>query len=402
MKILVFAHRLEIGGTQTIAIDLAAAVRGLGIDPVLYAAAGPAVGGAESKGLRVIEGLDAKRHPSLARIRHLAHTIRAERPDLVHAWDWPQVVDALYATSMARRPPVLATSMSSGVNSNFARTVAATFGVEALVDQARPGWRAPVFLLEPPVDVDADRPGARGADYDDLVATHDLDPTACRVVIVSRLVRYQKLESLERAIDATGSLAADRAVQLVIGGGGPEAPALRARADAVNQRLGRRVVVLVGELLDPRPAYNSADIVLGMGSSALRGMSFSKPVVVVGERGFSRILDEESAPAFLHAGWYGLAGGVRTVDPLVEQIRRLVDDASLRARLGALGRSIVEERFGVRVIAPALVDMYASAAKHSPPILGSIAEGLRVGAMTAGSPARATLKKALSRARRAR
>ena len=38
-------------------------------------------------------------------------------------------------------------------------------------------------------------------------------------------------------------------------------------------------------------------------------MAFAKPLVVVGERGFSRVLDEDTLPTFLHQGWYGLGDG---------------------------------------------------------------------------------------------
>jgi hypothetical protein len=43
VKLLVFAHRLEIGGTQQNAIELAATLRDRhGFEPVLYAEPGPA------------------------------------------------------------------------------------------------------------------------------------------------------------------------------------------------------------------------------------------------------------------------------------------------------------------------------------------------------------------------
>ena len=52
------------------------------------------------------------------------------------------------------------------------------------------------------------------------------------------------------------------------------------------QTAGRQVVLLTGEIADPRPAYAAADVVVGQGGSALRGMAFGKPLVVVGEGRF--------------------------------------------------------------------------------------------------------------------
>ena len=74
-----------------------------------------------------------------------------------------------------------------------------------------------------------------------------------------------------------------------------------------NRGEDRRVVVLTGQLADPRPAYSAADVILGMGSSALRGMAFGKPLVVQGERGFWELLTPDSASVFLRDGWYGVA-----------------------------------------------------------------------------------------------
>ena len=39
---------------------------------------------------------------------------------------------------------------------------------------------------------------------------------------------------------------------------------------------GRTVISFAGMLVDPRAAYSAADIVVGMGSSALRAMAFAK------------------------------------------------------------------------------------------------------------------------------
>ena len=67
--------------------------------------------------------------------------------------------------------------------------------------------------------------------------------------------------------------------------------------------VGRDVVLVTGALLDPRPAYAAADIVIGMGSSALKGMAFGKPLVVQGEQGFWKLLEPATLPIFLAQGF---------------------------------------------------------------------------------------------------
>ena len=90
------------------------------------------------------------------------------------------------------------------------------------------------------------------------------------------------------AIDAVSALPAELRVRLVIVGDGPARAELDALAASANARCGRTVATLVGAADDPRPWYAAADVVLGMGSSALRAMAYAKPLVVQGERGFWR------------------------------------------------------------------------------------------------------------------
>ncbi|MBK8185465.1 MAG: glycosyltransferase [Candidatus Competibacteraceae bacterium] len=92
MKILVYAHRLEVGGTQVNAIELATALRDLhGLEVVMFAQPGPMVRLIEEKGLCFLPAPDARFHPSLARMRALSDAVRREKPDLIHAWDWWQM-----------------------------------------------------------------------------------------------------------------------------------------------------------------------------------------------------------------------------------------------------------------------------------------------------------------------
>jgi glycosyltransferase involved in cell wall biosynthesis len=165
-------------------------------------------------------------------------------------------------------------------------------------------------------------------------------------VLVSRLAVALKLEGIERAI-AAAALLADTGVRLVIVGDGPARDRVERAARAVNAASGEPTVTLTGELADPRPAYAAADVVLGMGGSALRAMAFAKPVVVLGEIGFAELLTPESAAVFLWQGFYGLGDGNTQPQPLVRILRSLLADPGRRAELGAFARELVESRFSL-------------------------------------------------------
>ena len=101
-------------------------------------------------------------------------------------------------------------------------------------------------------------------------------------------------------------------------------------------------------MTDPRPAYAAADIVLGMGVSALRAMAFAKPVVVQGEHGFCELLTPQSAGLFSQHGWFGLGppehGRAQAAAKLTAILRDLADDRQRQINLGQFARTLVVER----------------------------------------------------------
>jgi glycosyltransferase involved in cell wall biosynthesis len=378
MKLLVFAHRLEIGGSQHNAIELTATLRDRrGVDPVIFAEPGPAARLAHERGLRLIDAPAARAHPSPARGRALRAAIRREQPDVVHIWDWPQCLDAYYAVHVPWRTPLVVSVMDMNVPRLLPRSLPTTFGYPELVEQARRLGRRDVALLLPPVDVERNRPEAVApAEVEAFRSEHGLAGDGITIVQVGRLVRWLKGESLRRSVAAVRQLGRELPLQLVLVGDGDAREEVQRLADDVNTELGRRAIVLTGALVDPRPAYAAADLVVGMGTSALRGMAFAKPVIVVGEGGFANRFDEDSAAWFLHHGIFGRGAGDGG-DPLVGHLRRVVAEPGRWPELGALGRRFVVEHFGLEVGAAHLMDAFAAAQRRRAPLLPVLADGAR-------------------------
>jgi len=107
------------------------------------------------------------------------------------------------------------------------------------------------------------------------------------------------------------------------------------------------VVTLQGSIMDPRSAYAAADVVVAMGSSALRAMAIGRPVVVQGEEAFSEVFEPATLDVFLRQGFYGHGDGASDVKRLVEQIGGLLGDEQRRRELGRFGRQVVTQRFSL-------------------------------------------------------
>ena len=344
MRLLVAPHDLGIGGSQINAIDLAAGAADAGHDVVVYGKTGPLVEYIESRGLEFIPARQLRYRPAPSRIAQLAMLARSRRLDLIHAYEWPPCLDAYFGAHLAGGVPLLCTVMSMAVSPYVPPSIPLILGTEALAEEASRRHRAQVWALEPPIDTAADSPSIDGSTLRRAVGVAD---ESLLVVTASRLSLELKLDALVDAIDATSEIAGEFPVVLLIVGDGPAGAALRSRADHVNRHWGRDVVKFSGALADPRPAYAAADLVVGMGSSSLRAMAIAKPVIVQGERGFSRVFEPASYDYFLRHGFWGIGDGQPNAHRLADQMRGLLASGDRRGELARYGRGTVVERFSL-------------------------------------------------------
>ncbi|TDX81371.1 glycosyltransferase involved in cell wall biosynthesis [Rathayibacter sp. PhB151] len=365
MRILTCLHTMEVGGSQINGIELAGRMAALGHEAVVYGPDG------DLRPLVAELGLDWEEAPekgprlsvrSMARLRRI---VRERRIDLIHAYEWAPTMDAAFGPHLIDGVPVVTTVLSPEVPDFVPAAFPMIVGVvELLEEESR--RRPMLHLIEPPVDTELNAPVADAVRTAELRARFDVQDGEIAVVTVARLVVDLKREGILAAIEAVGRLDAERGSEgprfrLIVVGDGPVRGELQAAADRVNAGRSRELVTLTGQMLDPRDAYAVADIVLGMGSSALRGMAFAKPLVVQGEKAFWRLLTPESLPFFLDGGWYSLGDGVDGPGRLSGILAPLAADAELRERLGALGREVVVERFSLAAAARTQAAIYAEA-----------------------------------------
>jgi glycosyltransferase involved in cell wall biosynthesis len=338
MKIVVYPHDLGMGGSQTNAIELAGELVRLGVECTVFGQPGTLNARIDELGLPFVESVDPGHRPSPGVVRQLRDLVGKGGFDVVHGYEWPPTLDAVLAVRGLPAAAVVSTVMSMAVAPLIPSWVPLVVGTQQIAATERAAGRPRVALLEPPVDlrhnVSPDPPA-----LDAFRRSWGLDGRPL-VVCVTNLTAQMKLEGLLTAIEVAGG---QQEFQLLIVGDGLSRTEVMQAAERANAAAGARTVVLTGELLDPRPAYAAADVVLGMGSSALRALAFAKPLIVQGERGFFEPLTPETLPLFGWQGWYGVgdgspSGGSRLLSVLAPLLR----DAALRADRGRFGREVVE------------------------------------------------------------
>jgi glycosyltransferase involved in cell wall biosynthesis len=344
VRILVYPPAMRIGGSQLGAVELAEELIRRRHEVVVFAEDGTLSERVNQAGIPFVAAPERpKVRPWLPTAHALNHAVDKHGIDLVHAFEWPPILEAVGGPLMTRGVPVVGTVMSMSVAPFIPVFVPLIVGTAHLADVER--QRRPVVdLVEPSVDVDANRPGTTGTDIRRSLGAGD---ETLLVVVVSRLANELKREGLLEAVRAVGELATRRDIRLVVAGDGHARAEIEALSEAVNLEVGRDVVMLLGSVNDPRPVYDAADIALGMGSSALRAMAFGKPLIVQGERGFWRLLDRSSLEIFLSQGWYGIGDGRDGVPGLMTTLEELADDPVRRSELGIFARQVVCQRFSL-------------------------------------------------------
>lgn len=371
MKAVVTIDNLVLGGSIITAIELAATVRDrCGWDVVIHAAPGPLESLVRERGLRLLPAPENPSMVSTRNLRALRAVCRAEQPDLVHAWGPKPVSTAFVAAYLGERIPTLGSICEMFIPPQLPPAIPISFVAPYLVRDA--GNRDGInFLQEPPINFSADDPA--NVDGAAFRAEHGLDESRLQLVIVTRLDYLMKRESVLRSIDAVRQLASRLPLDLVVVGDGDARDDIEAAAAKANTELGREAVRLLGAMDDPRGAYAAADIVIGMGTSVVRGMAFHKPVIVLGEDGYSETFSPETATALGDSGFYGFADGDPDNAELCKRIEELVTDDALRHSLAASSRALVVARFDLDVIGGALGEWYdkvvATPVDRSPAVL---------------------------------
>ena len=359
LKVLVHLNTLELGGTQINAVDLAAQMRGRGVESILLGARDTIPDGPSLIDLAAAHDMEICLYdpaPTIfPRARQITAFARRYGVDLVHVYgSWGGGARPTYwGPSRFAQTPWVQTVYEMSVSPKMYRHMPMIVGTGYQRDELRdrPGR---TILISPPVDLTANHPDVLdGRRFRSANRIGD----GPLVGLVSRLDASMKSVPARAAIDAMRVLAPIGGT-LAIVGTGDDVAAIRSRAAAVNDDVGRAAIRMIGPMADPRPAYAAADIMLGMGGSAARSLAFGKPLVVQGEAGWSSLFEPSSAETLAHSSYWSPDAVPDPAARLAATIAPLLRDSERRTELGRFGRAFAEEHFALTAMADRLIDFY--------------------------------------------
>lgn len=359
VKVLVQINSLALGGTQINAVDLAAEVMHYGYESVLVGPRDTIPDGpslfeiAKQRGIDV-EAFDRPR-TTLEGALLMSKLARRHKASMVHIYGSWTARPAWWGPCLGGRRPLALTIYEMAVAPETPKSPALIVGTRYLLEDLA-GRVSGVELISPPVDTFRD--DCETVDTRHFLAMHELTARQHKIVMVTRLDEDMKATGVEHAIEAMERLAATDAV-LVVVGTGDAAARLARQAEIANRRQGRKSVVLVGPMSDPRAAYAAADIVIGMGGSAARALSFGKPLIVAGEFGWYKPFNPQTSKELFRNSFWSDQSMEKPVDRLVSALEEILVDPTGRGELGKFGRRFAVENFSLAAMGAELASIYA-------------------------------------------
>lgn len=360
-RVLVQLNSLGLGGTQLNALDFATEVAQWGYESVLIGPVDTIPEGPSLFDVAAERGLElstfVRPRTTLSGARMMSELANRFGADIVHVYgSWGYRSAWWGACSLGRRPlvqTVYEMTVEKLTHEHTSLIVGTRYLEEELATRA-----GGVHLISPPVDISRDN--AAIVPTTAFLRRHALNPKNLRVVMVSRLDEEMKATSVQAAIEAIG-LMGRRDVDLVVVGTGDAEQRLRKIGDSVNLKLGRKAVVFAGPMADAREAYAAADVMIGMGGSAARTLSFGKPLIVAGEAGWFRLFTQATSQEIFRSSFWSAEVVANPARPLADMLGVILDDEPLKESLGNFGQSFAEAHFGLPAMARKLADAYSAA-----------------------------------------
>ena len=365
MKILMATMGLDIGGAETHIVELAKQLKQQGHDIAIVSNGGVYVAEITAAGIRHYEApLHRRALGAMMKSRRiLRQVIAEENPDVVHAH--------------ARIPAFLCGTLHKSMKFPFVTTAHWVFTSKGMLRYLT-NWGERTVAVSDDIKAYLIREYGLNAEHISVtingIDTQKFSPE----VSGEEVIREFGLDSGKPILSYVSRMDEDRAlvarqlieiapeldelvpgVQLLIAGGGNVYDELSAKAKAVNERMGRKCIVMPGARTDINKIVAAGDVFVGVSRAALEAMAAAKPVIVAGNEGYHGLftadkLEEAQAGNFCCRGL-----------PLSEPKVLLADVAAAlrlpaeeKKQVGAYGRQVIFDHYSVRRMAGDCLAMY--------------------------------------------
>ena len=380
MKILMTLMGLQIGGAETHVMELSRELHRQGHTVIVASNGGVYESALAEAGIRHVQIPMHRRRPAdMARsLRLLKKLIRQEQPDIVHAH--------------ARIPAFLCGILHRQMGVPFLTSAHWVFEVTPLLRLMTDWGQRTVAVSE---DIKTYLMESYGIPPDQIhltinaVDTLDFSPAprdealAAQLGLgkgpvighISRLDQSRELAARELIALMPELLQSHPDAQLLIVGGGNTEQELRREAERVNDRAGRRAVIMTGARTDIARLIRQCDLFVGVSRAALEAISSGKPTILAGNEGYigtftPAVLAQAQLSNFCCRGF----PGIRREVLLADLLQLLSMEPGSRSELVRFGRELILRDYSVEKMTRDYLEAY-DALLHPKPLVKAAISG---------------------------
>ena len=188
-----------------------------------------------------------------------------------------------------------------------------------------------------------------------------------KIVTVSRLDTLDSISlPAHKLIEAAEDISKIHDIEIIIVGDGDDFEKIKASADLVNTRTGKKLIHVTGQRTDVNRFLAIADIFVHAARASLEAMSAARPVILTGGAGYIGIMNSDSKGDAIRTNFTCRGFEPVTAAKLTADINTLLAmPASERAKLGAMGRELVLSLYSLERMAKDSITVYDETLKSA-------------------------------------
>ncbi|MBE5039999.1 polysaccharide pyruvyl transferase CsaB [Ructibacterium gallinarum] len=372
MRILMATMQLDIGGAETHIVELSKALARRGVEVIVASNGGAYEQELKEAGIRHIKVPFHSKSPLCLRRAYqlLKQIIFENHIDVVHAH--ARIPAFLCGLLHKRYHFRFVTTAHWVFSTRFPYNLLTRWGDRSLaVSDDIKDYLVENYGIDPEHirvtinGIDTEK-FSRDTDYSAVAQEFGLQKGRTRIVYVSRM-DIDRSFAAHKLIEITPTLTEKIPnLEVVIVGGGNDYEAVKNESEAVNQRLGRRVIITTGSRTDINRFVASGDLFIGVSRAALEAMACEKPAIIAGNEGYIGIFDKDKLQICIDTNFCCRGCEATSAAKLQEDVLAvLTASPEQQAQLGAYARQTVIERYSVETMADDAMKMYISIIKNS-------------------------------------
>jgi len=365
MKVLMCLMGLNIGGAETHVVELCRALAAQGVDVSVASSGGVYVDELKACGIKHFDVPLHNKHPKnlVKSYFILKKIIRGNRFDVVHAH---ARIPAYVCAKLRRRLAFSFVTTAHWIfNPSFPWNVLTKWGEHTLAvsEDIRQYLIENYKLQSENISVTIngidDKKFSRDVDFSDIAKEFGFIDTRNRIVCISRMDTDRSLAAL-RLIECAHTLCRDfDDLEIVIVGGGNDFENIQRSANEMNEKIGRRAIIITNSRTDINKFISAATVFVGVSRAALEAMAAGVPTILAGNEGYIGVFDESTLDAAVETNLCCRGQGETTSDKLERDIRELLSaNKEELQKLSEFGKITVANNYSVERMANDAMTIY--------------------------------------------